>query len=208
MEKIYIVGASGFGREVAWLIEQLGTYNIAGFVDDNEKIQNSFINGLQVVGKIEYLINIKTMCNVVIAIANPNIRQRIAEKLQENTCLRFPNIIAKNANMSKYVELGVGNVICDNTIITTNVKIGSFNHLNLSCTIGHDAVLADYITVYPSVNISGAVSIDNYSELGTGSKIIQGINITNSVIIGAGSVVIRDLQDSGTYVGIPVKRIK
>lgn len=47
MNDIYIVGASGFGREVAWLIEELETWNIAGFIDDNESIQNTIITIFQ-----------------------------------------------------------------------------------------------------------------------------------------------------------------
>ena len=86
--------------------------------------------------------------------------------------------------------------------------LGNFNHINLDCTVGHDVVLNDYITVYPSVNISGNVNIDDYSELGTGSKIIQGKTLAKSVVLGAGAVVVKNLEESGTYIGIPVRRIR
>ena len=78
----------------------------------------------------------------------------------------------------------------------------------MDCTVGHDVILHDFVTVYPSVNISGNVVVGNYSELGTGTKIIQGKSITENVIIGAGSVVIKDLIEKGTYVGSPVRKVK
>ena len=86
-------------------------------------------------------------------------------------------------------------------------KQGSFNHINLLNTIGHDCILDDFITIYPGCNISGNVRISSHSEIGTGTKIIQGMNITSETIIGAGSVVVKDIGLSGTYVGVPVKKI-
>ena len=65
----------------------------------------------------------------------------------------------------------------------------------------------NFVTVYPSVNVSGNVTIGNCSELGTGTQLIQGKKIADNVIIGAGSVVIKDIMKSGTYVGIPARKI-
>lgn len=208
MNDIYIVGASGFGREVAWLIEELETWNIAGFIDDNESIQNTIINNIPVIGNTDFLLDMKDNINVVIAIGNPYIREKIVQKLISKETICFPNIIAKDVRISKYVKMGIGNIICTGTILTTNISLGNFNHINLDCTVGHDVVLNDYITVYPSVNISGNVNIDDYSELGTGSKIIQGKTLAKSVVLGAGAVVVKNLEESGTYVGVPTKKNK
>ncbi len=75
-------------------------------------------------------------------------------------------------------------------------------------TIGHDSILNSFITIYPSVNVSGNVKIDDFCELGTGSKIIQNKKMTDKVIMGAGAVVIKDILISGTYVGTPAVKIK
>ena len=103
--------------------------------------------------------------------------------------------------------MGIGNIICAGTIATVNIKINNFNIINLDCTIGHDDVLTDFITVYPSVNISGNTTINEVVEIGTGTQIIQGKNICSNVIIGAGAVVVKDIEEEGTYIGIPVKKI-
>lgn len=73
---------------------------------------------------------------------------------------------------------------------------------------GHDAVIEDYTTLYPSVNVSGMTTIGTGSEIGTGVNIIQGKTIARNVVVGAGSVVVKDLLESGTYVGISAKKIK
>ncbi|MFQ8704540.1 MAG: acetyltransferase [Thomasclavelia sp.] len=208
MKNVYIVGASGFGKEIAWVIDEIGDFNIVGFIDDNRLILGKKINGIPVIGNVDFLLDKTEQINVIVAIGNPIIRRKIIERLMHNKNIRFPNLIAKNVVISKHVEMGVGNIICSGTIMTTNIRLGNFNHINLSCTIGHDVCMQNFITIYPSVNVSGNVNIENNCELGTGTKIIQGISIINDTIVGAGSVVIKDIEESGTYVGIPVRKVK
>ena len=208
MKDIYIIGASGFGREVAWLLEELSEWNIKGFIDDNETIQGEKINGITIIGTVDFLLGRKEETNVVIAIGSPSVRSMIYEKLKFNNNILFPNIIAKNVRIDKTIKMGIGNIICSHSILTVNIELGNFNHVNLDCTVGHDVIMNDFITVYPSVNISGNVEIGNYCEIGTGSQIIQGKYITNNVIIGAGAGIVKNIYESGTYVGCPVRRIK
>lgn len=208
MKDIYIIGASGFGREVAWLLEELSEWNIKGFIDDNETIQGEKINGITVIGTVDFLLGRKEETNVVIAIGNPSVRSMIYEKLKFNNNILFPNIIAKNVRIDKTIKMGIGNIICSHSILTVNIELGNFNHVNLDCTVGHDVIMNDFITVYPSVNISGNVEIGNYCEIGTGTQIIQGKSIADNVIIGAGAGIVKNIKESGTYVGCPVRRIK
>ena len=67
-------------------------------------------------------------------------------------------------------------------------------------------MIGDYTTIYPSVNISGNVSVGEEAELGTGAQIIQGKCIGDRTILGAGAVVIRDTERAGVYIGVPAKK--
>ena len=80
-----------------------------------------------------------------------------------------------------------------------------FNIIDWVSTIGHDVQMESFNTLYPSVNISGCVTIGNRCEFGTGSKVIQQLEICDDCIIGAGGIVIRNLNESGVYVGVPVR---
>ena len=208
MNNIVIVGASGFGREVAWLIENSDKWNVKGFVDDNEDLEHKSVNDYPVLGTIDFLLNVNEKTNVVVAIGNPRIRKKIVERLQINKNISFPNIFDKDVIIDKTVTLGFGNIICKGNILTTNIEIGNFNHINLNCTVGHDVQFNDYITVYPGVNISGNVIINDCVEVGTGTKIIQGKKIVKETVIGAGSVVVKDIVENGTYIGVPAKQMK
>ena len=208
MNNIVIIGASGFGREVAWLIENSDNWNVIGFVDDNKDLENKSVNDYPVLGTIDFLLNVNEKTNAVVAIGNPQTRKKIVERLQSNTNISFPNIVDKDVIIDKTVTLGFGNIICKGNILTTNIEIGNFNHINLNCTVGHDVQFNDYITVYPGVNISGNVIINDCVEVGTGTKIIQGKKIVKETVIGAGSVVVKDIVVNGTYIGIPAKQMK
>ncbi len=80
--------------------------------------------------------------------------------------------------------------------------------INLDCTLGHDDVIEDFVTIYPSVNVSGNVIVGECCELGTGMQIIQGKTMVPKTIIGAGAVVTKDCTECGTYVGSPAKKIR
>lgn len=101
--------------------------------------------------------------------------------------------------------LEMENIICAGTIMTIDYSMSDFNIVNLDCTIGHDVKIEYYVTVYPSVNISGCVAIGSVSEIGTGTNIIQEIHIGEKTIIGAGSVVVRDIDGYCTAMGVLCK---
>lgn len=210
MKDLYIIGAGGFGREVAWLVERINnvepTWNLKGFIDDNENLWGTDEGDYPVWGGCDYL---KTLGEVyaVCAVGAAKVRKFIIEKFKESS-VKFATVIDPSVLISEKAEIGEGTIICAGTIITVDIKIGNHVILNLDCTVGHDDILENFVTVYPSVNISGNVRVGECSELGTGTQIIQGKSIVPNTIIGAGAVVVKDCVESGTYVGSPAKKIK
>lgn len=209
MKDIVIIGAGGFGREVAWLIEDINKvnneWNIVGFVDDNKSIQGTEINGYKVVGDIDWLE--KQEVFVVNAIGDPVIKKKVMDKL-DGSKNKYPVLIHPSVICSDRVSFGEGSIICAGNIITVNVEIGKHVIINLDCTIGHDANIGDYSTVLPSVNVSGFVKTEECVSVGTGSAVIQGVNIGRNAVVGAGAVVVKDLPANCTAVGSPAKPIK
>lgn len=210
MKKLVIIGAGGFGREVQWLIERINEreaiWELLGYVDDGVE-KGTIVDGLPVLGTIKELREREESLAVVCAVGASVTRRKILEQILDNTKLEFPNLIDPSVQMSKRIDMGRGNIICAGNILTVDITMGDFNIVNLDCTVGHDVVFDSYITVYPSVNISGCVEIGEKVELGTGSQIIQGIHIVEDTIVGAGTVVVRNLAEAGTYVGVPAKKL-
>ena len=212
LKDLYIIGAGGFGREVAWLVERINviepTWNLKGFIDDNIAIHGSLQDDYSVVGGCDYLMNITQEVWVVCAVGSAKIRQKIIEKLKNHVNVKFATLIDPSVLRSERVDIGEGSIICAGTIITVDISIGSHVIINLDCTIGHDDIIHDFVTIYPSVNLSGNVVVGECAELGTGMQIIQGKSIGKESIIGAGAVVIRDIPEKCTAVGSPAKPIK
>jgi len=203
MYKLCIFGAGGFAKEVYWLAQQCG-FEVDAFIDLQAK---KYCAGKKVMTE-DYLNPISH--KVIVAVGNPQLRERITNKIIEKYKYDiFQDIIALTANiMSSNVDTGIGSVICANCILTGDIKLGNFSQLNLATTIGHDVKTGDFFTTAPQVAISGNVTIGNNVYLGTNSSVIEGINICDNVIIGANACVTRDITESGTYVGVPAKKIK
>lgn len=210
-ENIVIVGAGGFGREVQWLIERINAqgeqFHLLGYIDDGVEC-GTIVDGLPVLGNMEYLLSYHDRLAVACAVGSAKTRRSLMNKLQDKANLIFPNLIDPSALCSDRIMMGHGNIICAGNILTVDIRIGDFNIINLDCTIGHDAVFESYITVYPSANISGCVTIGAGTEIGTGSHIIQGITVGSDTVVGAGAVVIREIPSECTVVGNPAKPIK
>ena len=212
MKDIVIIGCGGFGREVAWLIEDINNvnqeWNILGFIDDDTLNHGQIINGYAVLGGFEYLKEKKNIYYVC-AVGSAKSRRKIVEE----KCSKYNIIPATLVHPSvlmnkKNVCIGEGSIVCASNILTVNINVGKHTLINLDCTIGHDVIIEDYVTIYPSVNISGNCKVALCSELGTGTHIIQGKNIGKRTIIGAGTVVIRDIDKPGTYIGVPAREKK
>lgn len=208
-ERLVIVGAGGFGREVAWLVERINavqpTWELLGFIDDSVGTHGMVIDGYPVLGDCDWVLEHAMYTYVVCAVGASKARRKLVERLRG---VRFATLIDPTVEMSDRVEIGEGWIICAGTILTVNVTLGSHVIVNPVCTIGHDAVLGDYTTLYPSVNVSGTTCLGECVEMGTGSQIIQGLRVGEGTIVGAGAVVIKELPRECTAVGSPAKPIK
>lgn len=212
MEKIVIIGAGGFGREVKMLIDQINLkdnrYEFLGYFDDGLK-KDTIINNNKVLGSLDDLLQFEQKINVVIAIASPDIKKKIVYKLSYNSNIYFPTLIHPSVLIgSEFVSIGVGCIICAGTIVTCNIEIKDFVIINLMCTVGHDTIINSYASFMPSVNISGEVIIHEEVYVGTGAKIINQLEIGKQTIVGAGAVVSKSLPERCTAVGIPAKPFK
>ena len=179
-------------RELLWQIEELNrqqdTWDVIGYVDISDA------HGTIRVGDREYpyLGNDDFLLN-----------EKIAKKLMANPQIRFPNLIMGDTRVCSDVQLGQGVIISMDCKVSTNVSIGDFTFLNIGSVVCHDGRLGDYVTLSPDVRLAGNVSVGSGSDLGMGTRVIQGIRIGTRVITGAGSVVVRDLPDLCTAVGVP-----
>ena len=212
MKKIYIIGAGGFGREVAWLIERINcsapVWEFCGFIDDDLGKRGQMEDGYRIVGGCDFLRECGEEVWTVCAIGATITRKQVVEKVMKYDNVRFATLVAPDVMHSSAVSIGEGSIVCAGTILTVDITIGKHVIINLDSTVGHDAVIEDFVTICPSVNVSGCTVVGRGAEVGTGVQIIQGKRIGCEAIVGAGAVVTKDIPDRCTAVGAPAKPIK
>jgi len=199
----------GLGREVAGLIEDINrqdpTWNILGFVDDNQALHGAVIDDYPVLGGLDWLK--EQSLSVVMGIGNPLARKIVIEKLN-GSLNDYPVLVHPSALILRRARLGKGTIVCAGNIVSLGVAVGEHSFINLSCTVGHDVIIDAYCVLMPGVNVSGNVRLEECVSVGTGAAIIQGITVGERTVIGAGAVVVRDLPADCTAVGSPAKPIK
>ena len=207
MNKVVIIGAGGFGREVIEIFKDQNfikkSWEILGFIDENSALWGKVINNFSVLGGLDWFENNREV-GCVVAIADPKTKKRIVDLLEKKGVL-FYNAIHPSVIMSEFVNLGKDVIICAGSILTVNISICNHIIINLKCTIGHDAIIEDYCSIMPSVSINGENHIGKGVYIGTGATFIQQVSVGEWAIIGAGAVVIDNIPDHVVAVGIPAK---
>lgn len=200
MERLIIVGASGHGKVIADIAKQCG-YNDIVFLDNNSDIK--MCAGYPVIGPD--LMTSELEGDVFIAIGNAEVREKIMNREPERN---YPVLIHPDAVISVDVNIGKGSVIMAGTVINSGAEIGIGVIVNTCSSIDHDCVVRDYSHVSVGSHLAGNVDIGKRTWIGAGATIINNIIICDDCMIGAGAVVIKNIYESGTYVGVPARRIR
>jgi len=209
INNLVILGAGGFAREVAWLVADInaarpGSWKIVGFWEHGTERVGQIINGIPVIG-VNNVINYLPKLYAVVAIGDPKIKERAVHQAQAMGC-QFATLIHPTVQYDRStVTFGPGAIICAGNILTVNITIGAHVILNLDCTVGHDSVIEDYVTISPGCHLSGYTTIRRSAFLGTGAVTIQKVEIGAGTVIGAGAVVVRDVPPGVTAIGVPAK---
>jgi sugar O-acyltransferase (sialic acid O-acetyltransferase NeuD family) len=208
-KKIGIIGAGGFGKEtLCCLIDSIANTSlkiedIACFLVSDEHLETDFLLGIPVVPLSKFQ---PKNYDVVVAVGDPANRRKIVEKLPKKTT--FTTIIHPKASISKWVDIGEGSIITAGAVLTCDIKIGKHAHINLHTSIGHDCQIGDYFTSAPAANISGHCHFGDGVYIGTNASIREKISICSNVTIGMGGIVVKNIDESGVYIGNPLKKLE
>jgi sugar O-acyltransferase (sialic acid O-acetyltransferase NeuD family) len=189
-----LIGAGGFADEIKAHMQK---FDMICFVDNAYYTPNDKnIKPISEFDVNEY--------EVLVAIGDPVLRCDMVNRLPKET--KYFTFIHPTAQiLGNDVEIGEGSVICAGVIITTNCKIGKHTHLNLLTTIGHDNRIGDFFTTAPGAKISGNCLIGDRVYFGTNSSVKQKIKICDNVTIGLNAGVVKHIETTGVYVGVPAK---
>lgn len=205
-KKVVIIGAGGHAKVIADIIEKSGD-EIVGFLDDNKEIGTTIIKEYKVIGDLNNRFAMAvTKENLEFIIAIGDNKKR--EEISHSPNLKFYTAIHPSAQIGLDVEIQEGTVIMANACINSSAKIGKHCIINTGAIIEHDNIIEDFVHISPNVALGGTVKIGKSTHVGIGSTIKNNITICENCKIGAGAVVVKDIEKEGTYIGVPAKGIK
>lgn len=211
-DPIVIVGCGGHGREVLGIIRAINEadgerWTVHGFVDDGPSdlnLDRVARLGVPYLGPCSRLKEFDIGTYYVIGIGSPKSRAALAPTI-DGYGMRAATLIHPDATVGRDAALGAGAVIFAGARVTTNVTLGRHVHLNQNVTVGHDVLLADYVSINPLAAVSGECRIGSRALVGTSAAILQGLTIGADAVVGAAACVVNTVPDETTVKGVPAR---
>ena len=203
-KELAILGASGHGKVVADIAEQLG-YKVS-FYDDAYPNKTHIVHW-PIYGTFKDLIalnntNTTLRNDVVVAIGNNEIRQKKIF-LQQKNSFNLITLVHPTAVISPYASIAPGTVVFASAVVNAFAEVGVGCIINTSAVVEHDCSIDDFSHICPNAALAGGVSVGAKSWVGIGCQVKQLITIGDNCIIGAGSTVINNIPNNTIAYGSP-----
>lgn len=209
-QEIILIGGGGHCRACIDVIETEGRFSIAGIVDVTENTGKKIL-GYQVIAtdsQLEALSKKYTHFLITLGqIKSGKRRKELFDKLKE-LGVNLPVIISPHAYVSKHARVAEGSIVMHGAIVNAGACIGKNNILNSKCLIEHDAETGDHCHISTGAIINGEGKTGQLCFIGSHATLAQTVTIGDNSIVGAGSLVLQNLEGNGIFAGIPALKVK
>lgn len=212
MARLLIIGAGGFGREVAawaWHVRpEAREWDSMAFLDANPAAlagMDGFDGIMEVVGDpatYEPLPTDRFVCGI----GHPRTKLTLCRALLDRGA-HFINLIHPSSVIGVGNRFGIGTVICALCVVTSNVYFGDFVTLNASSTVGHDARLGDGCMLSGHADVTGYATLGEGVFVGSHGCVLPSVVVGDYAIVGAGSVATRKVKPHTTVFGVPARKL-
>lgn len=207
-KKVAFLGAGSFSDGVLPFIDK-NKYDFVGYFDDKD-IDN--YRGYPVFGKINTVVDAleNAIVDCVFVTIGDNAKRKeifdmVAEKYSDalfNIVSPHSHIFSEDSIRGRGIFIGFSAFIGADSVVHDNCII------NTGAIIEHHTTVEAHCNITPSVTVNGLCSIKEGCYLGSGCVIAHTVTIAENCTIGAGAVVLDTIEEAGTYVGVPVRKIK
>ncbi len=212
MVDIVVIGGGGHAKVIVSILKKLKSYRILGYTDLENRGALLSVPFIGCDDKLTQLRCEYSRCTAVIGIGmlNDSGKLKRAEVFQLLKSLGFemPPIVSPDALVNEEVKIGIGTVVMDGVVVNSGTSVGNGVILNTHCSVEHDCEIGSFTHIAPGAILSGGVVVGREVLVGANAVVCQNKLIGDGCVIGAGAVVTTDCTDSGTYVGVPARRIK
>lgn len=208
MSKVILLGAGGLAREVLDCIEacQRAGQDMepVGFIDADAALWGQEINGLPVLGGLEWFDAAPGRRDIplIAAIGSPRSRRHMVQEALRRG-LRFTSLIHPAAHISSWARLGVGVVVMSSTVVENRAVLGDYVVVNALCMVGHDVQVGAFCTLAPGALLAGGTRLGEGVDFGIGAATRQSVTIGNGAVIGGQAMIVDDVPANAVVVGVP-----
>lgn len=199
-EAVYVLGAGGHAKVVCSAL-RAQRRSIAAIFDDRLELRGQLLDGIPIVGPIAEIPD--TSDSICIVAIGDNAKRRAVAGLFRS--VRWTNAIHPHSWVDPTATLGPGSVVFAGAVVQASAIVGHHVIVNSGAIIEHDCVLGDFVHLGPGSRLAGAVSVGPGAMLGVGSSVIPGKRIGEWSVLGAGAVLVSDLPDGVTALGVPAR---
>ena len=199
MNRLIIIGAGGHGKVIADAALKNGYTNIC-YIDDHA---TGDVMGFPIIGTSADIERLNDgITDFIIGIGNNAVRKTIAEEYNVN----WVSIVHPSAQIAFNAEIGKGSVVMANAVVNACATVGEHCIINTGAIVEHDNVIENYAHISPNVALGGTVRIGSLTHVGIGATVKNNTEICSECTIGAGAVVVKNIKEPGTYVGVPIRK--
>lgn len=205
------MGAGGHAKVIIDIIERRKlllkeNLKILGLYDD--KSDQDYLFGYPILGNIEQVPKNEdeNNYNYIISIGDNKDRYKVYSMLTLDDILYY-TVIHPQSIIANSVKIGYGTIVVGGAVINPDAVVGNHSIINTGSTVGHDVVVEDFVHIAPGVNLAGNAFIRKFAFVGANCVILPGVSVGENSIIGAGSVVTKDIPPYCKAVGSPAKII-
>ena len=203
MKRIVIVGAGGFGREVAWIVERINavkpTFELLGFCDSAVEKSEGICGAYPLLGPVEKMKARFGVVGFFCALGNNRIRQSVLAATRAAGHVPV-TVLDPTAVIAPGAELGVGSYVGIGSVVSVGTRIGEGVLVNHHVCVGHDVVIGDFAQVCPGVRVSGGCVLGAGALLGSNACTIPGVRVGSWATVGAGSAAFLDVQEGNSLI--------
>ena len=210
MKKLLIIGARGFGREIyntATGAIGYGTdFQIKGFLDDKVDALDGYPNYPPIIDSVEHY-QPQNDDVFICALGDVNYKKKYVDIIESKSGA-FISLIHKTALIHKNTVIEAGCIIGYYANVSCDVKIGKYVTIQPFSEIGHDAVIGDFCHLNTYSFMGGYAKLGKMVTVHTGAKVLPHFEVGSNTVVGAGSVITRNIPSDVTTFIQPAKFIK
>jgi len=212
---VMVMGANGFAMEVmaaaGIFYKDFGPADGAFVVEDDSPMIGEKAMGFPVIAESDVKRTSQgRQVDCYVAIGQPSIRRRVVGVMEEalGDAVEFPALIPPGTSIMGQLAIGRGVAIMPGCVLTVGVQLHEFSFINAGCCLMHGVKVGAYSGINPRSILSGEVTIGEDVYVGSAVTVLPGVSVCDTVVIGAGAVVVDSITQPGVYVGSPSRRIK